>query len=125
MMQNVKTRKVIHYVFLVLSLIAAVYLVGYYQAAESMADLRALPNSVLIAVAIFIGLQLLKRFLFKRMYWFDWLYYFGLIAILIPLLLKYEEGEWLHDVTDFGSLFLVLSPLMGIIMLLLKKEDTI
>lgn len=124
-MQNTRSKRAIHYLFLILSLIAAVYLVGYYQSAETMADLRVLPNSVLIAVAIFIVLQLLKRFMFKRMYWFDWLYYFGLIAILIPLLLKFEEGEWLHDVTDFGSLFLVLSPLLGILMLILKKEDTI
>ncbi|MDX1445144.1 hypothetical protein [Lishizhenia sp.] len=125
MMQNTKSKRIIHYLFLILSLTAAVYLVGYYQSASTMADLRVLPNSVLIAVAIFIVLQLLKRFMFKRMYWFDWLYYFGLIAILLPLLLKFEEGEWLHDVTDFGSLFLVLSPLIGIVMLLLKKEDTI
>lgn len=125
MFKNEKNLRILHLVLLSLSLVVAVYIVNYYLQAVGLEELRQLPLDVYICVGIFVALQLIKRFVFKRMFWFDWLYYFGLIAILLPALLKFEQGAWLQDVADFGSMFLVVSPLAGLITLLLKKEESV
>ena len=123
MLDNPKTKYILHWCFTGLSLLCALYIVNYYMGAEVLSDIRLLPNDMLVAISIYIVLQLIKRFLLKKMYWFDWLYYLGLVSILIPMLLKYEQGEWLHDVCDFGSLFLAISPLFGAIVLLIRPRE--
>lgn len=123
MLENPKTKYILHWVFTGLSLLCSLYIVNYYISAELLSDIRMLPIGMLVAISIYIALQLIKRFLLKKMYWFDWLYYLGLVSILIPMLLKHEQGEWLKDVCDFGSLFLAISPLFGAIVLLLRPKE--
>ncbi len=110
---NDNVKRLIERLIIVVMLITGGYIIYYYWNTQDLYDLRNLPMSVISAIMLYIICQLAKRFLFKEMGWYDWLYYIGLISVLMPLLLKQETGNWLNLVTDYGSLFLLVPPIFG------------
>lgn len=92
--------------------------------ADQILDLRTLPTSFLIAVIIYILVQLIKRFLQKKMPWYNWLYYLGLLAIIVPLPLFSVQGNWVFSVARWGSLFLLVPPLIEFIFLIKTKPKS-
>lgn len=91
--------------------------------ADQIIELRTLPTGFLIAVIVYILTQLIKRYLQKKMPWYNWLYYLGLIAVVLPLPLFSVQGDWIFSVTRWGSLFLVIPPLIEIIALSRMKSS--
>ena len=90
--------------------------------ADQIIELRTLPTSFLMAVIVYILTQLIKRYLQKKMPWYNWLYYLGLVAVVIPLPLFSVQGDWVFSVTRWGSLFLLIPPLVEIIVLSKSKQ---
>jgi hypothetical protein len=117
-----KLNKGLHYLLLLVLITSAFYIFIYYLLANEILDLRSLPTSFLIAVIVYILTQLIKRFLQKKMPWYNWLYYIGLIAIIIPLPLFSVQGNWVFSVTIWGSLFLITPPLIEFLVLLKSKS---
>lgn len=116
-----KLNKGVNYLLLVILIASALYVFVYYILANEILELRTLPTSFLIAVIVYILTQLIKRFLQKNMPWYNWLYYLGLIAIIIPLPLFSTQGNWVFSVTRWGSLFLLIPPLIEFLVLLKSK----
>ncbi len=107
-------------------LIIGVYVVFYYWTIDELSQLRDLDSTLLSAVVIYLAIQLIKRYVKKKVSWYDWLYYIGLVAILSPLLLATSTADWLFDLTKYGSIFILLPPLIELIALVLsgkEKED--
>ena len=81
----------------------------YYWSNETLESMRVVPIFVMILALVYILMQILKRFMYKEKNWWDWLYYVGLLAIVLPTYFATEANlstfQW---ITDFGSLFLVL-----------------
>ncbi|MBW7867641.1 MAG: hypothetical protein H3C31_04880 [Brumimicrobium sp.] len=100
-----------------LLLISAIFIIIYYLLAKTIIELRDLPPSFLIAIVCYIGAQLLKQLLHKKRPWYNWLYYLGLIAIVIPLPLFSAQGDWLLTLVRFGSIFLLLPPMIELFIL--------
>lgn len=117
-----KFNRGILYLLLVVLIAAALYVFIYYLMANSITDLRSLPTSFLIAVIVYILAQLIKRFIQKKMPWYNWLYYVGLIAVIIPLPLFSVQSNWVFSVTRYGSLFLLIPPVIEFILLMKKKS---
>ena len=109
------------YVLLVVLIISALYVVGYYMLANEITELRSLPTSFLIAIIAYILAQIIKRFVQKKMPWYNWIYYLGLIAVIIPLPLFSVQGNWVFSVTRWGSLFLLVPPLIEFIIMIKSK----
>lgn len=116
-----KLQKGIIYLLLAVLIIAASYIFIYYLLANDITDLRSLPTSFLIAIIAYILAQLIKRFIQKRMPWYNWLYYIGLIAVVIPLPLFSVQGSWVFSLTRWGSLFLIVPPLVEFVSLVKAK----
>lgn len=116
-MKNTLNRGV-NYLLLVMLIASALFIFIYYMSANQILELRTLPTSFLIAVIVYILVQLIKRFVQKKMPWYNWLYYLGLIAIIIPLPLFSVQGNWVFSVTRWGSLFLLIPPLIEFLVLL-------
>jgi len=89
--------------------------------ASEISDLRALPTSFLIVVVVYILAQLIKKFVQKKMPWYNWLYYIGLAAIVVPLPFFSVQGTWVFSVTRYGSLFLLLPPTIELLFLIKNK----
>ncbi|HLV41367.1 MAG TPA: hypothetical protein VKY37_03750 [Brumimicrobium sp.] len=117
-----KINRGVLYLLLVVLIAAALYVVGYYFMANSIVDLRSLPTSFLIAVIVYILAQLIKRYIQKKLPWYNWMYYLGLIAVIVPLPLFSVQGNWVFSVTRYGSLFLLIPPLVELIVLIKKKS---
>ena len=115
--------KGVHYLLLVVLIASALYVFVYYMLANEILDLRTLPTNFLIAVVVYIFAQIVKRFLQKKMPWYNWLYYLGLIAVVVPLPLFSVQGNWVFSVTRWGSLFLLIPPLIEFLILLKSKPS--
>jgi hypothetical protein len=110
--------------FLVIVLLICAVLINYYYWTVSDIDeLRYLPPYLLTGLIVYIGTQLLKRYLKKKIAWYDWLYYVGLIAVVLPLLAFFGTGDWLFAITSYGVLFFLVSPLIELIQILRAKSD--
>lgn len=115
-----KMSRTIHIITAIFLLAIAVLITGYYLFAESFEDLKNVPTTLYVASIVYILIQLIKRNVIKKMPWYDWLYYLGLIAIILPFALP--EKEWLFRLTIYGSLALVVPPLLELIQLMTRKE---
>ncbi len=115
-----KVNRTIHILTAIVLLVIAVLITGYYLFADSYEDLKNVPTSLYISAIVYILIQLVKRSITKKMPWYDWFYYLGLLAIVMPFALP--EKDWLFSMVIYGSLSLVLPPLIEILMLVLKKK---
>ena len=116
-------KKLLQFLFTILLLIAAIYIVFYYWTAKDVDELTELPSSLLSAVVAYIAIQLLKRFIKKKIEWFDWFYYVGLIAVLLPLLMLGISPDWLFELTRYGSLFFIVPPVFELLSIVMKSKD--
>lgn len=111
-------KRILRFVLIIVLLLTSSYVVFYYWSASELEDLRNLPSILLTAIVIYIAVQLIKRFVRKKVAWYDWFYYLGLVAVLLPLMTFSASGDWVFDVTKYGSLFLVFPPLVELLELI-------
>ncbi|MEX2484090.1 MAG: hypothetical protein WED10_06015 [Brumimicrobium sp.] len=116
-------RRILHFILILVSLVSASFIVFYYWTASNINDLRKLPTVLLTYIIFFILAQLIKRYVKKQMKWYDWIYYLGLIAILIPLPLFFSSGEWMFSVTKYGSLLLFIPSVIELFVLVAKGKS--
>lgn len=119
------TYKIKHFLLLVVLLLliaAGTFVFGYYITASEPSDYQNLSLTFLLIVMLYIAGQLTKRFLQEKAPWYGWLYYIGLISVVAPLPLIGLMDDTIIKVTRFGSLFLILPPLIEFVLLVRKKE---
>jgi hypothetical protein len=82
---------------------------SYFWKSNDLVRLQQIPISILALAAIYIGLQLLTRKLSKVQKWWDWVYYFGLLSIMLPNLLADESNQkYYHFISDYGTICLII-----------------
>lgn len=93
---------------LVLLLIGGI-IVYYYWAHNSFETVSNVSKYIMIlALAYVIGQILKRRFSFERN-WYDWLYYIGLLSIILPPYFVTKENFHTYELwVDLGTLFLVI-----------------
>lgn len=117
-------KKALSYIFATILLITAVYINFYYWTVSEVDELRNLPPLLLTAVIIYLLIQLIKKSLNKnKVVWYDWVYYLGIVGILLPLISIFSSGEWLFTVTKIGAIFLLIPPIIAVIMLRNKSKN--
>jgi hypothetical protein len=96
--------------FLVVGLVIVGFLINYYYwSNDSLNSMKHVPLYVMILAFVYILLQILKRYISKKQNWWDWGYYIGLIAVMLPTLLINEENtNFFNIVCNYGVLFLLL-----------------
>ncbi len=114
---------------LLLPAIAGKFLIGctvclYFWNAQTIAEVSTLPIWLLILTVVYIGLQMFSRKYSDSNHWWDWVYYIGLLSIMIPVSIIEEGNEYFcHLVTDIGTLFLIAPPLADALVLLKKSNS--
>lgn len=108
-------KRILRFLLVIILLLTSIYVVFYYWSVSEIEDLRSLPSILLTAIVIYIAVQLIKRFVRKKIAWYDWFYYVGLVAVLLPLMTFTASGDWIFDVTKYGSFFLVFPPLVELL----------
>lgn len=95
----------------------------YYWNVGNYMEMIYLPLYLLVLAVVYILLQIGKRYLFQRQFWWNWLYYLGLISMMAPTLFANQKNElFFNIVTDFGTLFLFIPLVLDGRQNLIKKK---
>ena len=117
-----RSSKLFHGLLLAGLLALAVLIVRYYWQAEELDEIRILPRYLMLFFLFYVLVQVLKRWLYKKRYWWDWIYYIGLAAAMLPTFMASEESAHLfHSITDYGTIFLVIPIVLDFYTLLKRK----
>ena len=104
-----KNSKILKVLILVVMFLLGNGISMYYWSNESYDSIKVVPTFIMILALIYILMQILKRFFYKEKNWWDWLYYVGLLSMVLPTYLVSESNlSTFQFITDFGSLFFVL-----------------
>lgn len=117
-----RLKRIFHFILLIALILSGLYIFGYYLFANDINQLRTLPVSFLVVVIFYIAIQLIKRFFQKEVPWYNWLYYIGLLAVVSSLPALSLQDDWLFLITRFGSLFLLIPPIIDLIKLIKQKK---
>jgi len=118
-----RSSKLFHGVLLLALLAIGGMIVRYYWQADSLDAIRLLPRYLMILFLAYVLIQVLKRWLYKVRNWWDWIYYIGLAAAMIPTFLASKESmEMFHTITDYGTLFLMIPVMLDLYILMKRKR---
>ncbi len=100
--------------FVRLMLIVAMAIVGgiinvdYWQT-EQFSAIKQVSVPTMRLSIMYIGLHFVKRVLFPKLNWWNWLYYIGLVSIILPVLFANSSNENMYHWTiDIGTLFFLI-----------------
>lgn len=104
-----KENRKVYGIILALSLLAGGYVITYYWLDHSVERLKVLSIDVVIALFAYIFMQIVKRQWFAARNWWDWLYYFGLLAAVMPTYFANESSASSYGMlAQFGTFFLLI-----------------
>lgn len=94
---------------IITKLILSVLICLYFWNATELVQIKQIPIYLLAMAIVYIGLQMITRKLATVHNWWDWVYYIGLVAIMIPVSFATKEHEVIyHLITDIGTICLIL-----------------
>ena len=121
---NILCMKVLLLPAVVGKLIIGIFVCSYFWLTNSIEKVSILPIWLLVLTVIYIALQMFSRKYSKAGNWWDWIYYIGLVSIMIPAsIIDSSNEKFCHLATDFGTLCLVAPPIADIFVFL-KKSNT-
>ena len=98
-------------------------IINYYWTNNTLSSIVFVPIYVVVMTFFYIILQIAKRYFISNKNWWDWLYYLGLIGVLLPLYFAKEENldtfQWL---SDCGVSFLIVPLLFDIKELIISNK---
>jgi hypothetical protein len=110
---NVIVEKLVLRLAIVLKLVLSILICWYFWSVNDLEGIQQLPMYVLVLCVVYIGLQMITRRISKAQHWWDWVYYAGLLCIMIPVMFSSEKTLVVYNViTDIGTLLLVLPVLV-------------
>ena len=105
--------RTVRILLIILSLGLSGAIVRYYWLSDSLDSIIDVPEYVMVLALIYVFLQIIRRKYSKQQHWWDWLYYLGLLAMIIPTLLANSSHLiYFNYLTDYGTLFLILPVLL-------------
>lgn len=106
-------RNMILRIAIVAKLALAILICSYFWQSTTLEEIRQIPMQILILCVAYIGLQMFTRRFSGTQNWWDWIYYVGLLSIMIPVSIADKKNEILyHSITDYGTLLLIIPVLI-------------
>ncbi len=103
------TLKNLRLIFNAVMLFLGVTISMKYWQTEQFSAIKQVSVRIMILIIIYIGLHFFKRLIYKKINWWDWLYYIALISVAMPVLFANSLNENLyHWVIDVGCIFFIL-----------------
>lgn len=118
-----ETKKIIIILATISKLIFSFLLFMYFWKAEDFMAIKYIDFWIIVFAIIYILLQLLTRKLSSAPHWWDWVYYIGLLAIMISsIFISNETFNVFHTLTRIGTVLLIFPLFADIYQLFLKKK---
>lgn len=94
---------------IIAKLVLSVLICMYFWNATELIQIKEIPIYLLVLAIAYIGLQMTTRKLATVHNWWDWVYYMGLVSIMVPVSFATSEHEKMyHIITDVGTICLIL-----------------
>jgi hypothetical protein len=94
---------------IIAKLILSVLICMYFWNSTELIQIKQIPVYLLVMSVVYIGLQMYTRKISTVHNWWDWVYYIGLVSIMVPVSIATSENEKIiHLVTDIGTICLIL-----------------
>jgi len=104
-----KDSKPIQLSLIAVALILGILIIVYYWSVESHIEMFKVPMYVMFFALGYILSQIAKRFITSGKNWWDWFYYIGLTAMILPIFFSTpERASMFNYLTDFGTFFFVI-----------------
>ena len=104
-----KNKRLIRFIILIVMLLVGGVIINYYWKNDTLESMVSVPLVIMIFTLVYILCQIGKRFFFKKQNWWDWIYYIGLLVIILPRFLATADNLYLFQtITDIGILFLIV-----------------
>lgn len=117
-----KNEKLFKAIFIAALIIIGGWITQYYWSVETIEEIKKVPILIMVLCMVYVVIQILKRYLFKKQNWWDWLYYIGLLSVMIPAYMATPENlSTFSMMTDYGIVFLIVPALLDGIDILKKK----
>lgn len=114
-----RSSRLLQAALLTVLLILAIIIVVYYWQSDELNAIQVLPKYLMFLFLFYVLAQVLKRWLNKDRYWWDWIYYIGLASAMLPTFMASEESAHIfYSLTDYGTLFLIVPVLLDFYKLL-------
>ena len=98
-------------------------IINYYWTNNTLSSIVFVPMYVVVMTFFYIILQIAKRYFISNKNWWHWLYYLGLIGVLLPLYFAKEENlDTFQWVSDCGVSFLIVPLLFDIKELIISNK---
>lgn len=106
-------KRTLHLMVLMLSFGLSGTIVRYYWLDDSLEGMKDVPEYIMVLALIYVFLQIIRRRISAKQEWWDWLYYLGLLAMILPnMLATASHLIYYNYLTDFGTLFLIIPVLI-------------
>lgn len=104
-----KENKLIQVALMVLTIVLGGLIIGYYWSVETYIEMKRVPLYVMIFALTYILVQIGRRYTSAEKNWWEWFYYIGLTAMILPIFFCTPENQSTFNlITDLGSLFFVV-----------------
>lgn len=118
------SRKVILLICVLAKIFLASTIIFYFWNSKDLEGFKRIPVSILILAVLYIIVQLYTRKISVSRSWWDWVYYFGLVSIMISVSLSNENNFKVYNViSDYGTFLLLLPALVELVFLIQDKKE--
>ncbi|HIP32474.1 MAG TPA: hypothetical protein EYG86_06920 [Crocinitomicaceae bacterium] len=122
-MDKIKSSFLARAIVIGLMMLFSFFIISHYWMLSPDDSITQIPRTLLLVVFGYILFQILKRFLFQKKNWWDWLYYIGLISIVVPVYFGEDTNiSTMYSLAKFGVLFLMVPLLLDAIQLMNEKK---
>lgn len=103
------SRKLILWLCALGKLVLSALIVIYFWKTNSLESYKDIPFTVLLLAVAYIILQLISRKFSSTNRIWDWVYYLGLVSIMVSVTFSNQENlSIFNSISDYGTLLLVL-----------------
>ncbi len=117
-----KQSKAILTTLVLLSLGVSGVIIYYFWTHSDYDSMKNIPVYVMLLALGYILIQIARRYITKQQNWWDWIYYGGLAAIMIPnFFIDENTVETYNLIADIGVVFLVVPNIFEVRVLMKRK----
>lgn len=80
---------------------------------DSIEQIQHVPVYAMVLCLVYVLVQIIKRYVLKSQNWWDWLYYLGLLSVMIPpYMIDEGNASTFIGMANYGTIFLIF-PVIG------------
>ena len=94
----------------------------HFWSVSTVIEIQNVPILIMVLCLCYVLVQIVKRYFLKNDNWWDWLYYIGLISVMIPpYMIEEDNASTFMMLAKYGTFFLIIPAVADGIQIFQKK----